>query len=665
MRKLVLIFFVTALGIGKAQNSIFCKVLENKPRYISVKWYIPQLVSKEGFYIYRKEVDREWQKITTKPVFYKQYRIPENEFQNDRDLFGYVEMASDENNLKGIAFIACLLKSFKSNVFSNYLGIYFEDTTVIHSAIYRYKLTQLVNGNEIEIAVSNEIEAGKYIQDAAPKTIKDSVLKKSVVFKWQPEPQRYYGVNIYKREVDSAFFKKINVEPIILSKTKNIEGQESYPDWFFEDRDVRAKTSYCYRFVAIDFFGQPTKKSVDIIITLKDTEAPSLVDTIFSTVEGKKITYHWTKKIIENDLIGFNIYRTNKNDSDFTKINSSIIPVASRRFEDSTMHFSSYLFKISSLDNDGNERLSNPQIVEVYDNEAPEKPKNIVIAADSGKLTLKWSKNIEEDFKGYLIYRTIDKDNEEAFVKITPKPITETVFEDGLPFNSKNKFIYKIVAVDNTLNRSECSEIVAMRMPDIKAPAAPFLKSLQQQNRNILIEWFSNSENDLLGYEIYKKNVLDSSKSFEKIHNGVLLRTAISFTELENESGSYTYYIVALDSALNQSEASNQITLKYNTESKEEFSGQIKLKYKYDEKKSTVNLRWNTQEGDQLIGYVIYKSHEGEKSLSPITGTIQEKIFTDKEIPDSDLIRYQIRAYNYLGDVLKSPIITINTKKIP
>src|SRR5690606_23693305 len=106
-------------------------------------------------------INGQWKKITTNPLLYKQYKISESEYRKDKDLLSYAEMASEEKNLKGIAFIACLLKSFKSNVFSKYLGIYYEDTAVVSGEIYQYKISQIINAREVECALSKEIEAGK------------------------------------------------------------------------------------------------------------------------------------------------------------------------------------------------------------------------------------------------------------------------------------------------------------------------------------------------------------------------------------------------------------------------------------------------------------------------------------------------------------------------
>ena len=191
-------------------------------------------------------------------------------------------------------------------------------------------------------------------------------------------------------------------------------------------------------------------------------------------------------------------------------------------------------------------------------------------------MTLHWNKNTEPDLKGYLIYRTINKNNEDTYVKMTSNTLTENVYSDVLPKNIKNKFLYKVVAVDQSMNRSPYSEFAIARMPDFTAPNAPFAKTLSvNDKKQISIEWMPNAEPDLAGYNIYRKSVRDTSSSFKKLNVKTLDRTSFRYTDrYAEEEILYAYFIEAVDSSGNISKNSNHNKIKIK---KDEEESKIKI----------------------------------------------------------------------------------------
>lgn len=479
----IVVFLMFFWG-GYAQNRVICRVSPDNAKLIQLKWYCHSIVHAEGFYVYRKESSSDnWVKLTKEPVMFRSYTIPEEFLKKDKELKSYVELTSNPENIKDLALLAVLIKSFKSDAFSHYLGIRYDDVSAEKGKDYYYKVTLATAKGETDLAVSEKITFAAYSQIAAPKNISSKTGNKKVSFQWEPEPDAYFGVNIYRKTNDTGQVRKITKDPILLSKTKNKDGLETYGEVFYVDTKLKPHIRYEYVLEAVDFFGDPSKKSDPIVVQLKDLDPPKAPDALYSKVDGKKVLLHWKKKSKEDDLQGFNVYRTSKNDTDFTKINPTLIPIADSTYLDQLTQFHSYMYAVSSMDADGNESLSNPFQVEVFDDEAPAKPKNLTIESDSGQLKLKWDANVEEDLKGYLIYRTIDKNSEDTYVKITPSAIKENYFTDKLAKNTKNKFAYKIVAVDESMNRSSYSEYALARMPDVTAPNAPFLKTILQTEK--------------------------------------------------------------------------------------------------------------------------------------------------------------------------------------
>ena len=659
-----LIVCLTFFGM-KSQNTVLCRMSPDDNKVIQVKWYSQQVINVDGFNVYRQEVGSlDWEKLNKVPIKHKDYKISDEELKRDTELKAYMDLAASPSNMKDIALLATLIKSFKSDVLCKYLGIRFDDASFEQGKKYFYKINFISKEMETELGVSKEILATDYQAIEPPKNILSKKGNKKVSFTWEPESDRFFGVNIYRKTNDTGSFYKITKDPILLSKTKNSKGEDSYGEEFYVDGKLKPHTNYYYQFEALDFFGSPSTLSKQILITLKDHDPPKSPDSLYYGLDGKKVFVKWKKKIKEDDLLGFNIYRTNKNDTDFVKVNKETIPLVDTMFLDQVTRFGSYMYAVSCIDKDSNETVSNPFHIKVYDNEPPKKPENLTIQADSGKLVLRWNENKEEDLNGYLIYRTINKNEEDTYVKMTPTPIKENIYTDALPKNIKNKFLYKVVAVDLSLNRSPYSEFAIARMPDVTAPNVPFLKSIYaNEKKQVLVEWLSNAEPDLAGYNIYRKNLSDSSASFKKLNVKLIDGKSFRYTDrYVAEETVYEYYLEAVDSSANCSKNSNHNKFKLRGS---EDKAEIKIsqfEVNYNVKRKHVVLTWKLKNEESLKGSVVYKLKSGENVLSPISGSLLEGSLLDSDVTSGSEYVYQLRVYNQRGDAYRSEKVSLTIK---
>lgn len=632
---------------------------------VQIKWYCQTIINPSGFNIYRKEsISENWEKLNAKPVLFKSYKISEEEFKQDKELKGYLELASNAENIKDLALLAVLIKSFKSDAFSNYLGIRYDDLTAVVGKEYQYKVTIINPSGEKDLAVSRSLKIENYMPIPPPQNIVTKNGNKKVSFKWTAEPDSYFGVHIYRKTNDTGMFRRVTKDPIILSKTKNKKNEEVYGEEFYIDGKLKPHTNYFYQLEAIDFFGSASVPSKPILISLKDLDPPKSPDSVYNLLDGKKVTITWKKKNKEEDLRGFNIYRTTKNDTDFRKLNKTPVSIKDSVFIDQAPRFGSYMYAVSCIDEDSNETVSNPFHIKVYDNEPPLKPENITIQADSGRLILSWDKNKEDDLNGYLVYRTINKNTEDTYVKLTPDPISATTYTDVLAKNIKNKFLYKVVAVDKSLNRSPYSEFAVSRMPDVTPPDMPFIKTIFLNDKEqVIVEWLPNVEPDLMGYCIYRKYVTDSSASFKKLNTKILDRIVLRYTDRSvKESGTYEYYIEAIDSTDNASKNSNHLKFKYKTTEEETVLSISEFRANYNTRQKQVILKWKLKNESICKGAVVYKMKPGENSFEPIGGLVNETVHSDSNIEPGQNYSYQLRVYDQKGDVYKSEKITLTIK---
>ncbi len=655
-------FLVLSLFI-EAQNTLLCRVSPDETT-IQLKWYCQPFISPEGYTIYRRELNGAWERLNTRPVKHKDYVIPAEVKLKDKELTSYQNMASDPNNIKDVTLLASVIKSFKSDEFSRYLGIRFDDTNFSRDKRYEYKLTTMKDGVELELATSKAILAGHFQPETPIQEVQYKTSKRKVAFVWKPETDRYFGTEIYRRTGDTGTFQKITKDPILLSKTKRKDGTEDFGNEFFVDKELVPGTKYYYQFVAVDFFGTVARPSEIVEVIIKDLEAPMAPDSLYKFQKGRLISLHWKKRLVENDLAGYNIYRTTNNDTDYVQINSSLIPSDALSYQDSVPAFGSYMYKVSAVDKDQNTSFSNPYFMEIYDDEPPLSPKGLIVSSDTGILRLRWDKSTEDDLEGYLVYRTINTNNADAYVKLTPVPVKNNFYEERLPQNTKNKFLYKIVAVDKSLNRSPYSDFVAARMPDIAPPNAPFLRTAYANEKNqILVEWFASSEPDLMGYHLFRKISNDTAAGFEKINAKPVPVSSFRYVDRSTEPGvSYEYYLVAFDSTGNNSWPSNHLRHKIKVDVQENVSVS-RFEARYDKKKQLVTLKWKISEDTDVKGVVLYKQSNKENTFSPLTGLMEETAYKDKDVSTGGDYVYQLRAYNKKGDVFKSEILKIKIEK--
>jgi len=164
MKFFTLIFLaVLSFTVNAQSGKIFIKSNSNPTtgNSIQIKWYHKELISDEGVNLYRKEQDGKWEKINKKPFKLSNF-LPEEAYKADPELRIFTKLVSESklSDLPGMVLLNVLLKSFQSNVYANYLGIYYEDKNIEVGKSYQYQARQINYGMEYEIQTSPFIVAG-------------------------------------------------------------------------------------------------------------------------------------------------------------------------------------------------------------------------------------------------------------------------------------------------------------------------------------------------------------------------------------------------------------------------------------------------------------------------------------------------------------------------
>jgi hypothetical protein len=661
---LLLLFFLCAVSIPAfSQDS---RVLVEKAIFSSsirpvilLKWYSQELIYPEGVNVYRREEGTlAWTKLNEQPIR-KKSAIGQLLLKGDPDLETFVRIiqsASAEDLKQEIIQFNLLVKSFQSNVFADFMGIYHKDSTVENGKKYEYKVNRIKNGRESLLGVSSLILAGAYTSGESVQDVKILQKNKKINLNWKQEEERFYAVNIYRKNSADTLTVKLNKNPLMLSQITDATGKVTYPDpMFSEDLKLEEGKMYTYQIAGVGFFGHETLKSPPVEVLFKDVTPPLSPIDLTGKADSMKVYLNWKPRSKE-EAVKQIIYRSRRSDGIYNPINFNPLNAEASQYLDTLTVAGPYYYYVSAADIEGNEAHSDLIFVEVQDVIPPETPQNLLIRADTGRVYLNWKMNEEADLAGYHIYRTVNKDQKKNYVLLNAKPLKANEFSEKLPKNVKNKFFYFLVAADTSFNRSKPSFSVSAAMPDVLAPEKPFIRNVSYSGSDILIEWLPNVDSDLAGYQIYRS---DTSKKFTRQNVNMLGKSTFRYTDRSNEANTdYFYYLVAMDSAGNSSVQSNE---RYGrrVEAATTEESKITFKMKLLKGKKSIQLTWQQETDESILGYVIYRGIE-ENNLMPISGLIKEKKYTDKiQTADAKQLRYyQVRSYR--GQTITySPVIKV------
>jgi hypothetical protein len=646
--------------MGHAQKIYVKSSGTNENIAIHIKWYTQELYPAEGVNIYRTIAGKnEWQKLNDEPIKKAQQIDPEA-LKQDESLESYTELVKDTplDEIKGMLLMSILVKSIQSADFARFLGIQYDDYQVLKDSIYQYKVMKIKGTDEELLATSENIKAGHSYPALPPKEISITEGDQTVSITWAPEEERYYGVNIYRKSTSDSSEIKVNDMPLMISKVQKPNGNMEYPDIFYTDEDLQNGIQYSYRLSVLDFFGKEGQLSDRIIISPADKTPPRAPEALHLESNKYEVSLTWKYKGKDEDMIGYHIYRSQDVDTNFQQVNNEIITEEINEYTDVLNKHGNYYYRVSSVDQSGNESFSNESFIEIRDFTPPSRPQKLKATADVGRINLKWDANKEPDLLGYMVQRRLKDATKKDFTLITSKPIKEINYTDMISKNVKNQFVYRVLAIDTVYNKSNPSDIVEARMPDVTAPIRPYIRNIRQTNEGLVIEWVANIETDLVGYNLYKQN--EDVEKPEKVNQKIIfpeLSSLLDANIITNKS--YMYTLTAVDEDGNESEPSEPFKASLIAYHNDELSIE-NVQVKFNKTKKLNNLRWEVKSSNAPIGSIVYRKTDNG-SLKPITSMISKKEFKDKNIKEHTIYYYEVRSYFESGDVVKSALTMAET----
>ncbi len=671
MNRISIIFLLIIFGIpvgAQTPDHVIVANRQGEDIGIRIKWFTEQVMYEQGVNVYRqKKGTGQWEKINATPVQKFMYTPGAEDIKKDSTLNNYMVIAKESagSEMEGFTKFMLLSKAIFNTAFAKYIGIEYTDTDAIKGGTYRYKVMQIIPGNEQKIGISSYITAGDYMTPEPPDSIRVKGINKKVKINWKVDPARFFAVNIYRSGPLQDEYNKVNDMPAIISAYKDEDGKKKYPETLFTDDSLSNNRAYTYKLTAIDYFGTESAPSSPVIVEVKDKKPPFPPSHIHANVNQYAVHITWQEKF-SPDLAGYKIYRSKNNQNNYSVLHNSILPVGTVSFTDSLEQGGFYYYYVAAIDSSGNEGKSALTFADIPDIKAPAPPSGLKAVADTGRIILSWHPNTEPDLMGYALYRTVNKDTREKYVLMNATPLDDTLYIDSLPKKAKNKFLYRISAVDSAYNRSEYSQFAYAYLPDVTPPVKPYIKNiLITDDDDLRIEWIANAETDLAGYNIYRKPANDTAASKEQVNINLLDPVMKRFTDRWAKAGTpYNYYLEALDSAGNSSGYSDPFPVTLPLRQGE--SAESIKRFRIKNRKQYSHLKWNIEETPGHRGCIVFRKDNPDAPLKPLTGLLtDEQEFKDTGIKPGNTYYYQIRAYHKEMPVIKSKLIENEIRSLP
>jgi fibronectin type 3 domain-containing protein len=628
---------------------------QKTPPAIIVKWFARKVYYKDGFNVYRKaEGETNWTKLNAQPLKVKAV-VPPAIAQRDKDLKALLDAVNKtpyDEFQKGVPKVFVLMKAIMSPDFAELLGTIYYDETAEAEKSYQYEVRGLMASAEETINTSRAITRGAHQKELPPQEIQLTRKPNGIEINWKPEELRYYGVHVYRRLSGASEWTKINRQPRNIYKSADKNGNQTYPDVFYFDDKVSRDTAYQYQLTVVDYFGQESEFSEVISVSVIDFNPPLPPLDLQTSLNVLDVTLSWTIQPTE-DLAGFKVYRSENADSAMTVMHSGTLPKDQNKFPDHLLKTGGYYYRVAAIDVNGNEGLSQKIFIEVRDVTPPLPPRNVFVKTDTGKVILTWNSNSEPDLKGYYVYRSLHDGNhhDNEFIVVNTVAISENTYTEVLPKNVRNKFVYAVVAEDQSFNRSKMSAISVVGLPDVKAPSRPVIRNVRSDSDKLIVEWLPSPETDLAGYNIFRST---DSVNFKQMNLNAYASTSYRYTDNQVVANQrYFYYVQAADSAGNVSIPSNIFTGTNTAPVKGNSPQKVQLEYVKSRKE--VKLSWSLPSSSQITGAVVFRSQD-KINFRPVTGLLKENSFTDKEIKKGTTYYYQVKSYTNTGVVEPSDI---------
>jgi hypothetical protein len=246
-------------------------------------------------HVYRSEAGGSWVRLTATPLKRGGIPVPQAVVQGDSTMQAFVEAAQTATvgDMQGVIGAMMMVKAVQSNHYARFLGLCHIDGDVTSGVSYRYRVTQVQPGRETTVGETGSVVAGRYEPVAPPEGLAAEAGDTEAAIRWTPEPERFFGVNVYRRSNRDTVTVRANSDMILISAQAGADGKQKYPDVFFTDKNLNNSYRYTYYLRSIDYLGREGLPSAPVTIAPHDMTPPEPPRSVAVAVSGLLVSLTW------------------------------------------------------------------------------------------------------------------------------------------------------------------------------------------------------------------------------------------------------------------------------------------------------------------------------------------------------------------------------------
>lgn len=561
-------------------------------------------------------------------------------FESDRantDVMTMYQMATEQESRYSFVLFAADISQRAAQL----SALRFTDRKVSKNERYLYKVVSLVPPTALKIETGMAYVGLKdYKPTPVPPDPEVTFGDKQASVRWDGYSQRMvFSGYLLERSVNGGSYERVIKQPLANTAT----AADPYLNWVDSAYDVNAE--YRYRIAGITAFGETGPFSGTAQGKIQPLLKGQVAIRSANVVNNQSVLLQWEIETPNPELIrSFVVERSASTDGKYILLKD--LPVSGeKRYEDTKPMATNY-YRVGAIS--GNNIIySFPKLVQMEDSIPPAAPQGLRAAIDTtGRVTLQWSKNTEQDLLGYRVFRSNFKNSEYSQVTVSPTRLdnyADTVNVETLT----SKIYYKIVAVDTRFNTSLFSSVVELELPDKIPPVPPALTSVRATKQGIALTWRNSSSEDVVEHRIYRKSQYGVNWQVIKVFTS---RDSLSFLDKVSYEQTFQYCIRAIDRRGLASVATKPVSAKALV-SPESFP-KITITAVADRTAKTVVLNW--KHGDmRVVKYVVYRSGPGEPLSLYKTLQSQQQKLIDSNVTMNTTYSYRVKAI--LGNGVETP----------
>ncbi|MGV6860477.1 MAG: fibronectin type III domain-containing protein [Putridiphycobacter sp.] len=537
-----------------------------------------------------------------------------------------------------------MLSSTTDKSYLEALGLIFYDTNFDATQTYFYQIS--LNSNQPNLtSISTTLEVNAKNRDVNPDFESLNAItknkRKEVYLEWNAaEIGEHYSSFWVEKSKDSLHFETLNHAPIFLINSQ-YEKDKSMANYV--DTAVAEGETYFYRITGINHFTESGGHSNIVKVRLnKSLNGIVKIDTVFANGMLRIISgeYQVANNNETDHLSHFILLRSDSLDKDYTVIDEKNLAANEKfKFEINSKVETGdrNYFKVAAISVDGDTATSMHYYFYTLDQIPPSQPNGLEGYIDEkGRVKLTWTKNPENDIKGYRVFWANDLNEE--FVEATTSFINDSIFYDTISIGSLTPEIYyQVSAVDFNYNNSERSEPVKLTKPDTIPPVPCNFKSFKVTGSGVKLDWINSSSLDV------QQNYLVRTTNSHAVTDTIFTwsDTTSSILDQDVEAGKiYHYQIFTLDKTPNSTESKTV----YVTNETGVRPPVQNLEANISRKDKNISLQW-IQDNSEVYSYKIYRSkNDGHFILYKTIKPDNQNTFVDKDLNINNTYSYKIKV---------------------